>query len=240
MKKYKLFIFFSVVVLFIVLLYLYFHETSKVAVFAPAQYSNETLIIDAGHGGVDGGAVSVTGAVESTINLAIAQRLDAICGLYGVQTLMLRNGDISLHDDAAVTIREKKVSDLHNRVAMIEATEHATLISIHQNSYTNAKYSGAQVFYANGDLSSAFAQTTQENLRVNLTPDNTRQAKPIPGTVYLMNNISCRAILVECGFLTNYQEDALLQTSEYQTKLATVLAGSYLESKDTGVISESQ
>ena len=198
------------------------------AVFGPARFSGAVVVIDAGHGGEDGGAVSVSGVAESQLTLAVAQRLDALLGLYGVETVMLREEDISLHDESAQTLREKKVSDLHNRVEIIESIENATLISIHQNTYPGADSHGAQVFYANGELSLPLAQVTQQTLRAVLDPENDRQPALIPDSVYLMNHITCRAILVECGFLSNPQEDALLQTPAYQCKVAAALAGAYL------------
>ena len=207
----------------------------------PGRFGTETVVIDAGHGGEDGGAVSKAGNVESHVNLAIATRLDHILGLFGANVVMLRTEDVSLHDDSASTLREKKVSDLRNRVARIEATPHATLISIHQNTYDgSSRYHGAQVFYANGALSLPLAQYTQEVLRRALDPENSRQATKIPDSVYLMSHISCRAILVECGFLSNPSEDALLQTSGYQTKIAAALAGAYLgfDPEETADISE--
>lgn len=199
------------------------------AAFVPATPFENALVIDAGHGGEDGGAVSLTGAIESQLNLAIALRLDEFLGLYGVNVVLLRSSDTSLHNPDANTLREKKVSDLHNRVSMIEELDDPVVISIHQNTFSDGKYHGAQVFYANGALSLPLAQITQETLRQALDPDNTRQPTEIPNTVYLMNHISCRAILVECGFLSNPQEDSLLQTPGYQTKIAAALAGSYLK-----------
>ena len=98
-----------------------------------------------------------------------------------------------------------------------------------QNCYSDSQYRGAQVFFAPTDGSQAFGEYTQEVLRVSLNPDNTRLAKQIPDTVYLMNHITCRAILVECGFLSNPEEDQLLQTPGYQLKLASALAGAYLQ-----------
>lgn len=198
-------------------------------VMAKARLPGETLIVDAGHGGVDGGAISARGTVESKINLEIALKLDAIMGLYGVNVKMLRSEDISLHDPSADTIREKKVSDLHNRVEMIEDTPNATLISIHQNIFGVTKYSGAQVFYTNEEGSKLLAIFAQETLRFALNKDNDRVAAKVPATVYLMNHISCRAILVECGFLSNPSEDALLQSNSYQIKIAAALASSYLD-----------
>ncbi len=203
-------------------------ETSLAAVSA-VRCPGQTLILDAGHGGEDGGAVSLSGAVESHINLAIVLRLDQILGLYGVAPVLLRSEDISLHDRSAQTLREKKVSDLHNRVAAIQAAEPATLISIHQNTFQSPKYHGAQVFYANGALSLPFAQLTQETLRLALDPENGRVPAPIPDSVYLMNHITCRAVLVECGFLSNPEEDRLLQTEGYQCKIAAALAGAWMQ-----------
>lgn len=198
-------------------------------VFAPNRFEGQTLVIDAGHGGEDGGAVSASGASESALNLAVAKRLDAILGFCGVPSVMLRNEDVMLSDPGGSTIRERKVSDLHNRVKAVNQVGNAVLISVHQNSFTDSKYSGAQVFYAPTPDSQGFAERTQELLRVTLSPGNDRRAKPIPGTVYLMNHISCKAILVECGFLTNPEEDRLLQTPDYQLKLAATLAGAYLQ-----------
>lgn len=218
--------------------YYLFHGpgASKTVMARPPRFDAGTVVIDAGHGGEDGGAVSAAGNVESRVNLAIAQRLDLLMGLYGVDVRMLRNEDVSLHDPEANTLREKKVSDLHNRVSMIEGTPDATLISIHQNTYAGStKYHGAQVFFANEALSLPLAQHIQNTLRAALDPENGRQATRIPDTVYLMNHITCRAILVECGFLSNPAEDALLQTGGYQTKIAAALAGAYLSYDETNL-----
>ena len=185
---------------------------AALAAFSPVRSGGQTLVLDAGHGGEDGGAVSLSGVPESGINLAIVQKLDQLLGLYGEAPLLLRSEDISLHDDSAQTLREKKVSDLHNRVARIEETEHAVLLSVHQNTFPDGKYHGAQVFYSNGELSQPLAQLTQETLRAALDPGNTREA-----------------ILVECGFLSNAEEDLLLQSGAYQTKLASALAASWLQ-----------
>lgn len=216
-------------VLFSVFFYQLTKRLEETETFVPQAYSEHTLVIDAGHGGEDGGAVSISGVSESRINLEIARRLELIMGLYGVDTVLLRTEDISLHSEGASTLREKKVSDLHNRVDRVNSIDNAVLISIHQNSYSDSQYRGAQVFFAPMDGSQAFGEYVQEVLRVSLNPDNTRLAKQIPDTVYLMNHITCRAILVECGFLSNPEEDQLLQTPGYQLKLASALAGAYLQ-----------
>lgn len=197
--------------------------------FSPADGSRYTLVLDAGHGGEDGGAVSLTGVPESGINLAIVLKLDQILGLYGQAPVVLRTSDTSLHDESAGTLREKKVSDLHNRVSSIENVENAVLLSVHQNTFTNQKYHGAQVFFAPTEGSEGFAVYTQETLRTVLDPENARQAKPIPDTVYLMSHISCPGILIECGFLSNPEEEALLRSETYQTKLAAAMAGAWIQ-----------
>ena len=202
---------------------------AAVKAYVPARFAECTLVIDAGHGGEDGGAVSVSGVSESDLNLAVAKRLDAILGFCGVPSVMLRSEDVMLSDPGGKTMRDRKVSDLHNRVKAVEQIADAVLISVHQNSFTDSKFSGAQVFYAPTPDSQGFAERTQELLRATLSPGNNRQAKLIPQTVYLMNHINCKAILVECGFLTNPEEDRLLQTPDYQLKLAATLAGAYLQ-----------
>lgn len=187
-----------------------------------------TLVLDAGHGGEDGGAVSISGEPESRINLAIVEKLRDVLAFYGVSPVVLREEDRSLHDPAATTLREKKVSDLKNRVASVQGLEDAVLISIHQNSYPERIYRGGQVFYAPTEGSQSLAQIVQLALHTYLQPDNTRDVKPIPDTVYLMNHVTCPAILVECGFLTNPEEDLLLQQAPYQRRLASVLAAAWL------------
>ena len=187
-----------------------------------------TLILDAGHGGEDGGAVAPNGTPESRINLAVVLKMDELLGFYGVSPVLLRDADRSLHDEGAETLREKKVSDLKNRAAAIEQTANAVLISVHQNSYPEQKYRGSQVFFAPTEGSQPLAQHIQQTLRTGLQPDNTRETKEIPDTVYLMNHVTCPAVLVECGFLTNPEECLLLQDEGYQRKLAAVLTAAWL------------
>ena len=220
---------FSVILSFFLLVGHVFDVQPDQQTFCPTRPGVPTLVIDAGHGGEDGGAISLTGALKSHINLAVALRLDGILGLYGVPTLPLREEDISLHNKEAQTLRQKKNSDLHNRADRVNAQENAILLSIHQNSYPNGRYSGAQAFFAPTDGSRELAQTMQESLRLTLDANNSRLEKQIPDTIFLMNHISCPGVLVECGFLTNPQEDRLLQSSTYQTKVAAALAGGYLQ-----------
>ena len=186
------------------------------------------LVLDAGHGGEDGGAVSLTGVPESQINLAIVLKLRDVLGLYGVDPILLREEDVSLHDEDAKTLREKKRSDLKNRVAAIEKAEGGALISIHQNTYPSGRYHGAHVFYAPTEGSQALAEHVQSSIRTALQPGNERAVKQIPSTVYIMNHITCPAILIECWFLTNPEEEALLRDEDYQRKLSAVIAAAWL------------
>ena len=186
------------------------------------------LVLDAGHGGEDGGAVSITGFPESRINLSIVLSLRDVLGLYGVDPILLREEDISLHTGDANTLREKKRSDLKNRTAAIEAVEGGTLISIHQNTYPGSRYHGTHVFYAPTDGSQALADHVQNSIKTALQPDNERAVKQIPDTVYIMNHITCPGILIECGFLTNPAEEAMLRDPDYQRKLSAVIAAAWL------------
>lgn len=186
------------------------------------------LVLDAGHGGEDGGAVSLTGVPESQINLAIVLKLRDVLGLYGVDPILLREEDVSLHDGDAGTLREKKRSDLKNRVAAVEAVEGGILLSIHQNTYTSSRYHGSHVFYAPTEGSQPLAEHFQNSIKAALQPDNERAVKRIPDTVYIMNHITCPAVLIECGFLTNPEEEAMLRDEDYQRKLAAVVAAAWL------------
>jgi N-acetylmuramoyl-L-alanine amidase len=190
------------------------------------------LILDAGHGGEDGGAVSLTGVPESGINLSVVLKLDQLLGFYGVSPILLRETDISLHDTEADTLRKKKVSDLHNRVAAIEEIQNGVVISIHQNTFPDPAYHGAQVFYRTGEESQALAKAVQDALREGLDPANERTPTQITDSVYLMKHITCPAILVECGFLSNREEEAKLRDGGYQTQLALCITSAWLQSDE--------
>jgi len=182
----------------------------------------KTVIIDAGHGGVDGGATSCTGVLESNFNLEIALRLRDFMELLGIQTVMIRETDCSVYTQGQ-TIAQKKVSDLKERVRIVNSAENATLVSIHQNLFPDAKYSGAQVFYAPTEGSQIFAKKMQSAFINSVNPDSHRQAKSADG-IYLMQHINCPGILIECGFLSNPMEEYLLRDASYQKKLCAVIA----------------
>lgn len=180
------------------------------------------IIIDAGHGGIDGGATSCTGIPESHINLQISLRLNDLVQLLGFETKMIRKTDTSVYTEGN-TIAAQKVSDLKQRVKMVNETKNAVLISVHQNTFLDSRYSGAQVFYANDDTSRELAKVMQADLISNLNPGSKRQCKSSDG-IYLMQNIQRPGVLIECGFLSNPEEEANLQTAEYQKHIASVVA----------------
>ncbi len=206
----------------------WFPAFTFIQTFSAVRYPEQTLILDAGHGGEDGGAIAVSGTAESGINLSIVLKLDQLCGLFGVHTKLVRDTDTSLSDASALTLREKKRSDLLNRVQLVSQTENAVLLSIHQNIYSDSSSHGAQVFCHDDPESIAWGEYTQSLLVDELDPSNTRSSKTISEDVYLMNHITCRALLVECGFLSNPAEDQLLESELYQQQLAAVLMVSYI------------
>ena len=179
------------------------------------------MLIDAGHGTPDGGAVSCTGAYESTINLEISQRLKDLFRLLGYDTKMLRSGPDSIYTEGE-TIGQKKISDLKERVRLVNETDRGILLSIHQNHYTDSRYSGAQMFYANTAGSEPLAVQLQAAFVEHLNPGSNRQAKKCQG-IYLMEHIQRTAVLVECGFLSNPEEEACLRNEEYQKKICCVI-----------------
>lgn len=186
------------------------------------------LILDAGHGGEDGGASSAAGDKESDINLSIVLKLESLMAFLGVDTVLTRSEDISIYDESCETLREKKVSDLKNRAALINNTQGAMLISVHQNSFTDSKYQGMQVFFGAGEVSAQWGVYTQDAAQRFLDRGNSRTASPVPDHLYLFSHIDCPAILVECGFLSNGEEASLLLTDTYQRKIAITLAGAYI------------
>lgn len=180
------------------------------------------IVIDAGHGGIDGGATSCTGVLESQLNLEIALRLEDMFHLLGYDTVMIRRTDESIYTQGN-TIASQKVSDLKERVRITNETHNAVLISLHQNTFQDSKYHGAQVFYSDNEHSKKIAQLLQTSVISTLNPDSQRKPKPAKG-VYLMEHITCPGILVECGFLTNPEEEAQLRDSVYQMKLCAVIS----------------
>ncbi len=180
------------------------------------------IVLDAGHGGADGGASGPDGTRECDLNLAITLKTDAVLGLLGEETLLLRSTDTDLSSSDAKSISQKKISDIRRRVELTNSQPGAILVSIHCNTYSQEKYHGAQVFYTGG--TKEFGETMQLALKNGVDPTNARMAKAVSPDVYLMNHIKVPGILVECGFLTNQEELTNLKDPDYQTRLAVTIA----------------
>ena len=204
-------------------------------VFQPSR-GGLTLVLDPGHGGADGGAVSVTGTYESVINLDIAIRTSQLAAFCGINHLMTRESEDIEYPDTAKTIREKKVADQKGRVELINSTDNAILISIHQNKFSTAQPSGCQVFYGVKEPSRELADHMQDLFFQYTDSGNRQAAAPVSSTIYLMNSVNCPSILIECGFVSNPREAALLEDGDYQKRLAVVIIGglSGFLSRNTG------
>lgn len=189
------------------------------------QEDSPLIILDAGHGGQDGGAVAKDGTQEQYINLDITLKLNEILTKDGYRTLLTRTDDNSIHDADAKTVREQKVSDIHNRLKIVEANPRCLFVSIHQNYYTESQYCGAQVFYSpNAPESSHLAQCIQSSIVLSLQPENTRQIKESGSSIYILYHATEPAVLVECGFLSNPEETAKLNDESYRQQMAQAIA----------------
>lgn len=185
-------------------------------------HRDRCFIIDAGHGGEDGGADSCNGRSESAYNLEIALRLDDLMHLLGADTMMVRKTDTAVYT-AGDTIAQRKISDLKERVKMVNRTSNGILLSIHQNQFPDGRYSGAQVFYSRQQGSQELAKALQEAFHLTLNPGSHREVKQGSG-IYLLDKIQHPGVLIECGFLSNAQEEQLLRNPDYQKKLCCVIA----------------
>lgn len=186
------------------------------------------LVIDAGHGGEDGGASSAAGTTEAELNLSIALQMRDVAALIGADALLTRETEEALGQGD--TVRARKVSDIQKRVEIANSLPGAALISIHQNSLpSDRSVCGAQAFYGEAEGGEALALAVQAalNAAVNSRP---KEAKPIGGGVYLMAHAQCPSVLVECGFLSNAEEAERLRDPAYQTRLAVTVLVSALAS----------
>lgn len=225
MKKYNLIIL-SITIFFLIVVILIF--TAKTApTFSVAPLC--TVVVDAGHGEPDGGAVGVNGTLEKDINLSIAIKIQEILESRGVKVIMTRTDDNSIHSSDAQTLHEKKVSDMHKRESIINNSGADLFLSIHMNSFTDTSASGLHVFYSrNHPEAENLAVSIQDEL-TNITHAKAHTVKTASETLYLMKNPVPPAILVECGFLSNPQEEELLNDELYQSKIAFAIANAIID-----------
>lgn len=182
------------------------------------------VIIDPGHGGEDGGAIGYSGTIEKDLNLDIALRLRDLLEWNGFEVEMTRDMDRSIHDEGLSTIGERKKSDMYHRLDLYNSDLQAVVISVHLNQYPDSSCHGAQVFYSqNNPASEELAKSIQSAIKARLQPDNRREIKPAEKNLFLLFHAKPPTVLVECGFLSNPEEEALLLQEEYRTKLAVAV-----------------
>lgn len=201
-------------------------SSSKQVPTSSIPVSNHTVIIDAGHGFPDGGAVSADGTIESELNFKITQKLQNLLEASNCTVILTRSDENGIYKEEANSIREKKVSDMKNRVDIANNSNADVFISIHMNKIPQTQYDGWQTFYKNNDENSKhLADCIQKNLNYFIDKNNNREIKSI-SNIYLTKNIEIPLVIVECGFLSNVQENNLLKTTEYQELLAwSIYAG---------------
>lgn len=183
--------------------------------------------MDSPHGGMDGGCSTAEGVPEKGINLNIMLHLRDWLEAFGYEVEVTRDTDRSIHDKGVEGIANQKSSDMDNRLALFNEYENAVCISIHQNQFTDPQYSGAQMFYADTNSESeALAQSLQTQFRELLQPENQREIKLCGNELFLCYYCENPTVMVECGFLSNPEEAALLTSDEYQKQVAfTVFSG---------------
>ena len=187
------------------------------------------VVIDAGHGGNDPGKIGVDDSLEKEINLIIAKKVKTILSSEDVEVIMTREADKGLYEEQT---SNKKVQDMKNRCALINETQPDCVVSIHQNSYHEENVTGAQVFYyGTSEEGKKLAEILQQNLITHVDPENHREAKANQ-SYYLLKKTEAPIVIVECGFLSNWEEAKKLQEDSYQNQIAWAVSMgilSYLE-----------
>lgn len=193
-----------------------------------AQKQAHVLVLDAGHGGIDGGAVAEDGTVEQDINLSIVTTSRDLAGFLGIPVVLTRSDQQSLDYNPDQTIRQNKVADIHAREQLVKQQSNPVFVSVHLNKFSDASYSGAQTFWSkNNTEGQQLAESIQQTLTDGLHPERVRKAKAAENSIYLMKQLTCPAVIVECGFLSNAEDVAKLKESAYHTKLAVCIIGGY-------------
>lgn len=195
-------------------------KSANVSAKATQRY---TVIIDAGHGGFDGGAVAPDGTLEKDLNLSVALKLDSVLKIMGYDTVLVRDTDVSTADDKG-TERSQKVSDIKARLRLTEKYKDALFVSIHMNKYTSPQPHGAQVFYSQVDGSKELAECIQRSITAGVQTDNKRVVKKTTKDIYLLYHAVIPSVIAECGFISNQNDLLKLKSDEYQLKMAAAIA----------------
>lgn len=212
------------------MLYLTFMANFSAAEASSMPITQKTVIVDAGHGGDDGGAIGIDGTVEKDINLDIALKLEKILKFYGFNVIMTRTQDAMTCDDGLDSLRKRKISDIHNRFELMRKNPDAIFISVHQNKFEDSSQHGTQVFYSgNDERSKELAEAIQTSVTLTLQRKNDRVVKKSGSGIYLLYHAKIPAVLVECGFISNSDEVKKLKDESYRMKLAILIADGLLK-----------
>lgn len=212
------------------MLYLTFMANFSAAEASSMPITQKTVIVDAGHGGDDGGAIGIDGTVEKDINLDIALKLEKILKFYGFNVIMTRTQDVMTCDDGLDSLRKRKISDIHNRFELMRKNPDAIFISVHQNKFEDSSQHGTQVFYSgNDERSKELAEAIQTSVTLTLQRKNDRVVKKSGSGIYLLYHAKIPAVLVECGFISNSDEVKKLKDESYRMKLAILIADGLLK-----------
>lgn len=212
------------------MLYLTFMANFSAAEASSMPITQKTVIVDAGHGGDDGGAIGIDGTVEKDINLDIALKLEKILKFYGFNVIMTRTQDVMTCDDGLDSLRKRKISDIHNRFELMRKNPDAIFISVHQNKFEDSSQHGTQVFYSgNDERSKELAEAIQTSVTLTLQRKNDRVVKKSGSGIYLLYHAKIPAVLVECGFISNSDEVKKLKDERYRMKLAILIADGLLK-----------
>lgn len=215
---------FTLFIFSIIMNYLNQSNNPSVTTSKQLEKSNFIIVIDAGHGGSDGGAVGIDGTNESVLNLQIAQKLNDLLTLEGFNTVMTRNDENSIGESGS-SIRNEKVSDIHKRMDIMNGNENCIFISVHQNFYQGSSSWGTQVFYSgNNEESFHIASSIQSSVVSLLQNDNKRAVKKSDSSIYLLYKAKKPAVLVECGFISNQTDLFKLKNEQYQKQLSLCIA----------------
>ena len=212
------------------MLYLTFMANFSAAEASSMPITQKTVIVDAGHGGDDGGAIGIDGTVEKDINLDIALKLEKILKFYGFNVIMTRTQDVMTCDDGLDSLRKRKISDIHNRFELMRKNPDAIFISVHQNKFEDSSQHGTQVFYSgNDERSKELAEAIQTSVTLTLQQKNDRVVKKSGSGIYLLYHAKIPAVLVECGFISNSDELKKLKDESYRMKLAILIVDGLLK-----------
>lgn len=203
--------------------------TERALPTAAAASSKPVIVLDAGHGGMDSGAVGASGVLEKDVNLAIVLALRDMFEMSGFEVVLTRDEDISIYDPGVEGIRNQKLSDMDNRLEIIQKYPDSIFLCVHQNNYTDPQYFGGQMFYNNNNTQNRTLAQIMQKKFAQLQPGNGREIKLTGDELFLLKSNKNPSLMIECGFLSNPDEEQKLSTWEYQQKVAFTIFGGVME-----------